>query len=184
MGKRRPFQKTYSRKKLKFKRGSIRPTLNLIKHGSIKFKVGLIRPYFTRRRFIRRRLIKSKLSIIKKSSKMLKNFKRYRKLKKYNFLMTKIIFEMKIKNYLYKKFSLNLSSNGGRNRMGRITLPHRGSKCALRRKFINLDLKYSVYNLDYVLLQIKSVSRRTAYAGLILYKNGLFSYILIENTSK
>lgn len=91
---------------------------------------------------------------------------------------------MKLKNYLYKKFSLNLSSNGGRNRMGRITLPHRGSKCALRRKFINLDLKYSVYNLDYVLLQIKSVSRRTAYAGLILYKNGLFSYILIENTSK
>jgi len=32
---------------------------------------------------------------------------------------------MKLKNYLYKKFSLNLSSNGGRNRMGRITLPHR-----------------------------------------------------------
>ena len=47
---------------------------------------------------------------------------------------------------------------------------------------MNLDLKYSVFNVDYVLLQIRPIPRRTAYAGLILYQNGLFSYILIEDT--
>lgn len=30
-----------------------------------------------------------------------------------------------LKRYIYKKFSLNLNSKGGRNRMGKITLAHR-----------------------------------------------------------
>ena len=32
---------------------------------------------------------------------------------------------LKLFNYIYKKFSVNLSSKGGRNRMGRITVHHR-----------------------------------------------------------
>jgi len=68
--------------------------------------------------------------------------------------------------------------------MGRITLPHRGSKCALKKRYVKLDLKYSIYNMNYILLQIRAVPKKTALAGLILYKNGLFSYILIENSVK
>jgi len=66
--------------------------------------------------------------------------------------------------------------------MGRITLAHRGSNCALKRRFLNVDLKYSIFNLSYVLLQIRSAPSRTAHVGLILYKNGVFSHILVENT--
>ena len=45
--------------------------------------------------------------------------------------------------------------------------------------FLNLDLKYSLTNISYVLLKVFSVRCRTANVGLILYKNGLFSYLLI-----
>lgn len=32
---------------------------------------------------------------------------------------------LKLRNYIYKKFITNISSKGGRNRMGCITVPHR-----------------------------------------------------------
>lgn len=87
---------------------------------------------------------------------------------------------LRLKKYIYKKFATNCPNKGGRNRMGRITVSHRGSSCALKRKFLNLDLQYSLTNISYVLLQIRSAPRRTGLVGLILYKNGLFSYILIS----
>lgn len=90
---------------------------------------------------------------------------------------------IKFQNYIYKKFTSQILSKGGRNRMGRITLHHRGSRCALKRKFLNVDLMYSTVNLSYILLQIRPAPRRTAYVGLILFKNGLFSYVLVENTA-
>lgn len=88
-----------------------------------------------------------------------------------------------LKKFIYKKFSKNLNLSGGRNRMGRITVAHRGSKCALKRKFVDLDLQHSLINISYVLVYIRAVPRRTGHAGLILYKNGLFSYILLEKTA-
>jgi len=30
-----------------------------------------------------------------------------------------------LKNFIYKKFAVNVSSSGGRNRMGKITVAHR-----------------------------------------------------------
>lgn len=32
---------------------------------------------------------------------------------------------LKLKNYIYKKFTSSCAYKGGRNRMGRITVPHR-----------------------------------------------------------
>ena len=48
---------------------------------------------------------------------------------------------------------------------------------------MNLDLQYSATNLKYTLLYIRPIPRRTGYAGLILYENGLFSYILVEKSA-
>merc|ERR1712100_830511 len=58
---------------------------------------------------------------------------------------------------------------------GRITVPHRGSKCANKKRFLSVDLKYSLTNISYVLLQIRPVSCRTA-------KDGLISYILVPDS--
>lgn len=57
------------------------------------------------------------------------------------------------------------------------------SKCSLRRKFLNVDLQNSIINLKSVLLQIRPIPRRTAHGGLVLYENGLFSYILVEKSA-
>lgn len=40
-------------------------------------------------------------------------------------------------------------------------------------------MQYSLTNISYILLQIRPTSRRSGLVGLILYKNGLFSYILL-----
>lgn len=87
---------------------------------------------------------------------------------------------LKLRNYIYKKFIVNFSNNGGRNRLGRITISSRGSTCFLKRKYLTVDLQCSLINLSYILLQIRPSPRRTAFVGLILYKNGLFSYILVS----
>lgn len=54
----------------------------------------------------------------------------------------------------------------------------------MKKKYINVDLQYSLINISYVLLQIRPVAKRTAFVGLILYKNGLFSYIIAEKNMK
>lgn len=41
-------------------------------------------------------------------------------------------------------------------------------------------MQYSLINISYVLLQIRPCPRRTGLVGLVLYKNGLFSYILVS----
>ena len=87
---------------------------------------------------------------------------------------------LKLYKFIYKQFAVNRVYKGGRNRMGRITISHRGSSCALKRKYLNIDLTYSLTNISYILLQIRPVARRTGMVGLILYKNGLFSYILVS----
>lgn len=88
-----------------------------------------------------------------------------------------------LRKFIHKKFCVGSVLSGGRNRMGKITVAHRGSKCAIKRKIVNLDLKYSLINISYVLLQIRPIPKRSGHAGLIMYKNGLFSYILIEKTA-
>jgi ribosomal protein L2 len=60
---------------------------------------------------------------------------------------------------------------------------HRGNKSMPKRKFLSIDLKHSVRNLKWILLQIRPSPRRTSYVGLILYENGLFSYVLLAKDS-
>jgi ribosomal protein L2 len=69
------------------------------------------------------------------------------------------------------------------NNLGRITVRHRGNKSMPKRKFLSIDLKHSVRNLKWILLQIRPSPRRTSYVGLILYENGLFSYVLLAKDS-
>lgn len=90
---------------------------------------------------------------------------------------------LNFKKFIYKKFSYGLTYKGGRNNLGRITVRHRGNNSVPKRKFLSIDLKHSVRNLKWILLQIRPSTRRTAYVGLILYENGLFSYILLAKDS-
>lgn len=90
---------------------------------------------------------------------------------------------IKFEDYFYKKFTYGLTYSGGRNRLGRITVRHRGSKSKSKRKFLAVDLKNSTRNLKWILLHVRCCPRRTAHIGLILYENGLFSYILALRNS-
>ena len=90
---------------------------------------------------------------------------------------------LNFKKFIYKKFSYGLTYKGGRNNLGRITVRHRGNNSVPKRKFLSIDLKHSVRNLKWILLQIRPSTRRTAYVGLILYENGLFSYVLLAKDS-
>jgi large subunit ribosomal protein L2 len=90
---------------------------------------------------------------------------------------------LNFKKFIYKKFCYGLTYKGGRNNLGRITIRHRGNKSLPKRKFLSIDLKHSVRNLKWILLQIRPSPRRTAYVGLVLYENGLFSYVLLAKDS-
>lgn len=90
---------------------------------------------------------------------------------------------LNFKKFIYKKFCYGINYTGGRNHLGRITIRHRGNKSLIKRKFLNIDLKHSVRNLKWILLQIRPSPRRTAFIGLILYENGLFSYVLLAKDS-
>lgn len=90
---------------------------------------------------------------------------------------------LNFKKFIYKKFCYSLNYTGGRNNLGRITIRHRGNKSLIKRKFLNIDLKHSVRNLKWIILQIRPVPRRTSFVGLILYENGLFSYVLLAKNS-
>lgn len=90
---------------------------------------------------------------------------------------------LNFKKFIYKKFCYAVKYTGGRNNLGRITIRHRGNKSLIKRKYLNIDLKHSVRNLKWILLQIRPVPRRTSFVGLILYENGLFSYVLLAKNS-
>ena len=90
---------------------------------------------------------------------------------------------LNFKKFIYKKFCYGISYKGGRNNLGRITIRHRGNKSLIKRKYLSIDLKHSVRNLKWILLQIRPSPRRTSFIGLILYENGLFSYVLLAKDS-
>lgn len=55
----------------------------------------------------------------------------------------------------------------------------------IKRKLYNLDLKRSILNQDYIILNFRSIPKRTSFSALIIYENGLFSYIIsAENVVK
>ena len=75
-----------------------------------------------------------------------------------------------------KKLSFFLKKNSGRNSFGCITVRHRGGGHRRRYRFINFN--YIFINVSGIIYNIEYDPNRNCSLGLILYKNGLFGYIL------
>jgi large subunit ribosomal protein L2 len=80
-----------------------------------------------------------------------------------------------------KKFVVGLSSSGGRNNMGRITVYHRGGGHKKKYRFIDYkrtnDLPGKIARLEYD-------PNRTSFIALVEYENGTSSYILAPHGLK
>jgi len=76
-----------------------------------------------------------------------------------------------------KKLSFKLQKKGGRNNQGIITIRHRGG--GLKRRIRSIDFFSFFYNIEsIVLVPFIYDPLRTSFVSLILYKNGVFSFIL------
>lgn len=90
------------------------------------------------------------------------------------------IINYNIINVLKKKLTKGLKSKGGRNFLGRICIKAQGScKSSMRKNFRYLDF-YRRINKNGILLNVYYDSIRSGKIGLILYNNGLSSFILIQ----
>lgn len=74
-----------------------------------------------------------------------------------------------------KKLSIVKTKNSGRNFQGKITVRHRGGGTRLRYRVI--DFKKAIFEVPAVVLNIEYDPNRTAFIALILYKNGILSYV-------
>lgn len=70
----------------------------------------------------------------------------------------------------------------GRNNTGVISIRHRGGGFRLKYRFI--DFKRSIFEIPAVVLNIEYDPNRTSLIALILYKNGILSYIISPNSLK
>src|ERR1700722_4439863 len=77
-----------------------------------------------------------------------------------------------------KKFSVGLHSFGGRNFLGRICVYHQGGGNKLRYKFID---RYRRLNQSAYVYKIFRQSSFTAFIGMVIYDNGLISFILLSH---
>lgn len=73
-----------------------------------------------------------------------------------------------------KRLAFNLKHCGGRNLLGRICVFHRGG--ASRKRCCRLDLIRRIQSFGLVCRLFRE-SLRTSFTALILYRNGLFSFI-------
>lgn len=78
---------------------------------------------------------------------------------------------------ILKNSNISLSSYGGRNFLGRICVYHKGA--GNKNIYRKLDFYRRLNQVGYVLKVLKD-SNRTGYIGLILYENGLSSFILLS----
>jgi large subunit ribosomal protein L2 len=90
------------------------------------------------------------------------------------------IINYNIINVLKNNLTKGLKSKGGRNFLGRICIKGRGScKSSMRKNYRYLDF-YRRINKNGILLNIYYDPTRSGKIGLILYTNGLSSFILIQ----
>ncbi|MBL0849396.1 MAG: 50S ribosomal protein L2 [Candidatus Liberibacter ctenarytainae] len=75
-----------------------------------------------------------------------------------------------------KSLTRGLSSKGGRNNAGRITVRFRGGGC--KNRYRQVDFKRNKYDVEGVVERLEYDPNRTAFIALILYSDGLLSYIL------
>jgi len=94
------------------------------------------------------------------------------------------IINYNILNILKKKLIKGLKSKGGRNFLGRVCVKGKGfCNSSTKKKIRYLDF-YRRINKKGILLNIFYDPNRTGKIGLILYENGLTSYILIQKGLK
>jgi len=94
------------------------------------------------------------------------------------------IINYNIINILKKNLTKGLKSKGGRNFLGRICIKGQGlCNSSMKKKFRYLDF-YRRINKSGILLNIFYDPNRTGKIGLILYVNGLSSFILIQKGLK
>ncbi len=75
-----------------------------------------------------------------------------------------------------KELTLPLKSSGGRNRMGRITVRHRGGGHKQRYRLI--DFKRSMQDVPAIVTRIERDPNRNTPIALLMYETGHLSYIL------
>jgi len=83
---------------------------------------------------------------------------------------------MKLKKLINHKLVKGCKYYAGRNSSGHITVRHRG--CIVKRNNYMVDYKRAILNLNFIVLNIRPIPKRTCLAALIIYENGLFSYII------
>jgi len=82
--------------------------------------------------------------------------------------------------FLKKKLTKGLKSTGGRNFLGRICIKGKGFCNSSKKQIYRYIDFYRRINKSGILLKIFYDPNRTGKIGLILYENGLSSYILLQ----
>jgi large subunit ribosomal protein L2 len=78
---------------------------------------------------------------------------------------------------LKKKCFIGLVNSGGRNFLGRITVFHRGGGKKFSYIYLDRFRRLNQYGCVYKVLKVRNFS---SFIGLILYDNGLASFILLS----
>ncbi len=79
----------------------------------------------------------------------------------------------------FKKLTKGLIKTGGRNNQGRITMFHIGG--GHKRLYRIVDFKRTLFNTKGIVKRIEYDPNRSAWIALIVYENGIISYILAPN---
>jgi len=83
-----------------------------------------------------------------------------------------------ILNITDKIYARGISATGGRNFRGRICVFHKGGSSKRLKRLVDL---YRRVNQFGVLYKIIKDPNRTAFLGLVMYENGLLSYIVLSD---
>lgn len=81
-----------------------------------------------------------------------------------------------------KSLTVGLTSKGGRNNFGHVTVPHQGG--GHKRKYRLIDFKRKKVDMEAVVLRLEYDPNRTAFIALIEYKDGEKAYILAPRDLK
>src|SRR3990167_9135949 len=81
-----------------------------------------------------------------------------------------------------KKLTEHKKKSCGRNNQGRITVRHRGGGNLIRYNII--DFKRAILDVPAIVLQVQKDFNRNAFIALLLYKNGILSYIIAADNLK
>ena len=84
-----------------------------------------------------------------------------------------------MKTFAIKQLTYNIKNKGGRNNYGQITAPRRRS--LTKRAYRFLDVKRSIPGTGLILNHFLYDPYRSAHISLILFENGILTYVLAAN---